>query len=274
MKNIFFPLVALVVIGACSQPVSDASVSFGKGASRMEGAREDNVSPPNSPPPSRSTGVSGKDLTPVPQNGAAAFPNKPALGVKDDKRARLAANAGAQIRPTSLIVSKKNTPSSAVAALREGAFASGEGQVRPASFSGPAPAALSSDFVWPVRQGKVTSAFGPKKGGLYNEGVNISANKGEPVLAAADGEVVYSGNELRGYGNLILIKHPNGYITTYAHNNGNAVTKGDAVRRGQIIGTVGDSGNVSSPQLHFSIREGKNAVDPGKFFRSSTETRF
>jgi murein DD-endopeptidase MepM/ murein hydrolase activator NlpD len=143
------------------------------------------------------------------------------------------------------------------------------GAARPVAYSSPLSSVESTgEFDWPLRGGRVVSPFGPKQGGLYNEGVNIAAPEGTPVMAAEDGTVVYSGNELRGYGNLVLVKHPNGYITTYAHNSKNAVRKGDRVRKGQTVALVGKSGHVSSPQLHFSIRQGKQAIDPGRFFQN------
>ncbi len=119
-------------------------------------------------------------------------------------------------------------------------------------------------FKWPVK-GRLLSNFGPKKGGLYNDGINISAKEGTPIKAAENGIVVYSGNELRGYGNLVLIRHNKGYITAYAHTKNIAVKKGDHVRKGQIISYVGKTGHVSSPQLHFSIRKGRKAVNPKKY---------
>lgn len=122
----------------------------------------------------------------------------------------------------------------------------------------------SDGFLKPV-DGSVISRFGPKKGGLYNDGVNISAPEGTLVRAAEGGTVVYSGNELRGYGNLLLIKHSNGYLTAYAHNQKNKVAKGESVKKGDVIALVGKTGHVSSPQLHFSIRKGRKALDPEKF---------
>jgi murein DD-endopeptidase MepM/ murein hydrolase activator NlpD len=117
-------------------------------------------------------------------------------------------------------------------------------------------------FVWPIQSGEVISRFGPKPGGLYNDGVNIAAREGTPVLAAADGTVAYAGKELKGFGNLILIRHANGWISAYAHNESLLVAKGDVVRHGQPIARVGKSGDVERPQLHFELREETDAVDP------------
>lgn len=116
-------------------------------------------------------------------------------------------------------------------------------------------------FIWPV-DGKLMSEYGSKGDGLHNDGINVAAPKGAPVYAAANGTVAYAGNEIRGFGNLLLIQHADGWMTAYAHNDKLLVRKGDKVSQGQPISTVGASGNVASPQLHFEIRRGKRAVDP------------
>lgn len=116
-------------------------------------------------------------------------------------------------------------------------------------------------FLWPVK-GKLISAYGPKPDGLHNDGLNIAAAKGTPVVAADTGVVAYAGNELRGFGNLLLVKHADGYITAYAHLDRIDVERGATVKRGQAIGTVGQTGSVTSPQLHFELRKGSQAVDP------------
>ncbi len=116
-------------------------------------------------------------------------------------------------------------------------------------------------FEWPLR-GKVVSGFGAKGGGLYNDGINIAAKPGTIVRAAENGVVAYAGNELRGYGNLLLVRHSGGWITAYAHNGALMVRPGQVVKRGQPIAKVGESGAVSTPQLHFELRRGRKAVDP------------
>lgn len=126
-----------------------------------------------------------------------------------------------------------------------------------------------SSFMWPVGSKKVISGFGPKGRGKANDGINIASDEGEPVWAAADGEVVYVGNELSGYGNMIIIKHAGGKSTTYAHLSSAGVDKYDRVKQGDIIGYVGSTGNVKSPQLHFALRNGKAALDPRKYLSSS-----
>jgi len=116
-------------------------------------------------------------------------------------------------------------------------------------------------FIWPVK-GKILSDYGPKDGGLHNDGINIGAPGGTPVKSAADGTVVYVGNELASFGNLILVRHSNGWVSAYGHLQNSNVSRGDTVTRGQVLGTVGKSGNVAAPQLHFELRQGRNALNP------------
>lgn len=124
--------------------------------------------------------------------------------------------------------------------------------------------ALKASFIWPVK-GKLISKYGKTKEGFYNDGININSKKGSNVISSEDGKVIYSGNEIPGYGNLILIKHNKNWITAYAHLNDVYIEKGKVVKKGEKIGSVGSSGNVSVPQLHFEIRKGKESVDPLRF---------
>jgi len=128
------------------------------------------------------------------------------------------------------------------------------------------PGVREGRFAWPVR-GRVLSGFGPKPDGLRNDGVNIAVPEGSPVRAAERGTVVYVGNELRGYGTLILLKHADGWLTAYAHLGSTTVDKGDRVGPGQVVGTVGKSGAVVDPQLHFEVRRGSQAVNPLEYLR-------
>jgi murein DD-endopeptidase MepM/ murein hydrolase activator NlpD len=140
------------------------------------------------------------------------------------------------------------------ASLAPGAAESGAHRQSPPPLSG-------NGFLWPVR-GRIASAFGSKPNGTRNDGVNIRAQEGTPVMAAENGIVVYAGNEIAGFGRMLLLSHADGFITAYAHNGKLLVDVGDRVERGQKIATVGSSGNVTSPQLHFEIRDGKRALDP------------
>ena len=123
------------------------------------------------------------------------------------------------------------------------------------------PVAGSGTFVWPV-SGKVISNFGSTLQGERNDGINIATPLGTPIRAAASGSVSYAGNELKGYGNLILIRHDNGYVTAYAHADRLVVGRGDSVLKGQVIGYAGQTGDVTSPQVHFEIRRGVTPVNP------------
>lgn len=123
-------------------------------------------------------------------------------------------------------------------------------------------------FRWPVR-GKVITSYGAKTNGKSNDGINLAVPEGTPVKAAEDGVVAYSGNELKGYGNLVLVRHANGYVTAYAHASELLVKRGDTIKRGQVIAKSGQSGEVSSPQLHFEIRKGSSPVDPLQFLNGA-----
>lgn len=145
-----------------------------------------------------------------------------------------------------------------------GDVAEGQPAAKPAPVSDGA-----SGMRWPVR-GKIISGFGPKANGLKNEGINIAVPEGTSIRAAESGVVAYAGNELKGYGNLVLIRHDNGYVTAYAHAKELFVKRGDTVKRGDVIAKAGQTGSVSSPQLHFEVRKGATALDPMKFLSSAT----
>jgi murein DD-endopeptidase MepM/ murein hydrolase activator NlpD len=123
-------------------------------------------------------------------------------------------------------------------------------------------------FRWPVR-GKVVTSYGAKTNGKSNDGINLAVPEGTPIKAAEDGVVAYSGNELKGYGNLVLVRHSNGYVTAYAHASELMVKRGDTIKRGQVIAKSGQSGEVASPQLHFEIRKGSSPVDPLQFLNGA-----
>jgi len=139
---------------------------------------------------------------------------------------------------------------------------------RPAAVAAPAPQAeepaeQAANFRWPA-QGRVISGFGAKGASGTNDGINIAVPEGTPVRAAEGGTVIHADDALKGYGKLVLVRHPNGYVSVYAHNGEIKVKRGESVKRGQVIAASGSSGNVTSPQLHFQIRKGSQAVDPMK----------
>ncbi|MCX8255974.1 Peptidase M23B [Beijerinckiaceae bacterium RH AL1] len=116
------------------------------------------------------------------------------------------------------------------------------------------------EFRWPAH-GRIIQGF--KAAG--NDGINIAVPDGTPVKAAESGVVAYAGSEIKGFGNLVLIRHPNGFVTAYANNGSLDVKRGEQVKRGQTIAMSGQSGNVSSPQLHFEVRKGSTPVDPTRY---------
>ncbi len=141
----------------------------------------------------------------------------------------------------------------------------GDGAKRVASVDQlPAPDPMSGNFRWPVK-GRVISGFGTRPDGGHNDGIDVAVPQGTSVKAAENGVVAYSGNELKGYGNLVLIRHANNWVSAYANNAELLVKRGDKVRRGQIIAKAGATGAVSQPQVHFELRKGSRPVDPTKY---------
>jgi murein DD-endopeptidase MepM/ murein hydrolase activator NlpD len=134
----------------------------------------------------------------------------------------------------------------------------------------PVPAALphGAHFSWPLN-GRVLTSYGAVTGGSHNDGINIAAPRDTPIAAIEGGTVAYAGNELRGYGDLVLIKHADGWISAYAHCDELLVKKGDQVYRGEAIAKVGATGNVNEPQLYFELRRGKQPVDPRQFLATA-----
>jgi murein DD-endopeptidase MepM/ murein hydrolase activator NlpD len=133
----------------------------------------------------------------------------------------------------------------------------------------PVPAGNAPAFVWPV-SGRVIADFGSTPTGGRNDGINIAAAEGTPIRAAASGSVTYAGDELKNYGNLVLIKHSGGFTTAYAHADRLVVSRGDFVAKGQVIAYAGQTGDVSTPQLHFEIRSGTSPVNPRSYLTSTT----
>ena len=117
----------------------------------------------------------------------------------------------------------------------------------------------SPQFRWPAR-GRIISRFGDG-----NDGINVAVPEGTSVRAAEDGTVAYVGDEIKGYGKLVLVRHANGWVSAYANNGDLLVKKGETVKRGQVLAKSGQTGNVTSPQLHFELRKGKTPVDPTQF---------
>jgi murein DD-endopeptidase MepM/ murein hydrolase activator NlpD len=135
------------------------------------------------------------------------------------------------------------------------------------------PPGLSGDgFLWPA-SGTVVSRYGSKKDGTQNDGINIAAPSGAPVLAAENGIVSYADDEIQGWGRMVLIRHADGFTTGYAHLDAILTSVGDEVHRGQVIGRIGKTGYVDTPQLHFELRSGKRALDPSKLLVRQEDLR-
>lgn len=224
----------------------------------------------NALPPVMPSSVTSESLEPI-----ATPPVTPAPAPTP---APTPARGPARASPQSLIAPMAVSPSSSASAAPPPAAASSVQSLnRPSppqmqaattlTTSSAASATSAIDMKWPV-QGPILSGFGAKSAGVTNDGVNIGAPKGAPVTAAAAGTVVYAGNEMKGFGNLVLIRHEGDWVTAYAHLDRVLVKKDTVVAQGDEIGTVGKTGDASSPQLHFETREGGKPVDPAKVVKA------
>lgn len=219
--------------------------------------------PPIAPPPSRAAitseslapppgapalGTSVVETPPVPAPPPASFPAETPPAPLTPAPAPSVPQPSAPVAPPAAAPAQPETQVAVVP---------------PSALADPAPRA-GTRFAWPV-SGKVIAAFGPAGRGLHNDGINIAAPAGTDVRAADNGVVAYAGNELKGFGNLLLIKHADGWTTAYAHNEKLLVKRGDPVTQGQVVATVGRTGNVDSPQLHFEVRKGTQAMNPADY---------
>jgi murein DD-endopeptidase MepM/ murein hydrolase activator NlpD len=188
------------------------------------------------------------------------------LPLPPEPPARKAADPPARDHSADRRASQRSAQTGASADARQTAQAP-----QPKSIPQPPPRA-ERRFLWPLN-GRILTGFGPQEGGLHNDGINIAAPAGTPVRAAENGVVAYVGNELRGFGNLLLIKHADDWVTAYAHTREVLVDHGQKVRRGQIVARVGQTGSVSRPQLHFEVRKGSKAKDPQKLLGAQQAAR-
>jgi murein DD-endopeptidase MepM/ murein hydrolase activator NlpD len=205
-------------------------------------------------------------------NGVAASPSAPAKPTATAPAQPRVAETSPATKPTaapppsSAPSSAPKSPSKVASAGANARVAAPAAEPGQDAEAGTTPEADSSHptFRWPVR-GRVIAGFGPKTNGQQNDGINLSVPEGTSVKAAEDGVVAYAGNELKGYGNLVLVRHSNGFVTAYAHASELMVKRGDPVKRGQVIMRSGQTGTVTSPQLHFEIRKGATPVDPTQY---------
>lgn len=184
----------------------------------------------------------------------------PARAVKTERIARAApSTAPAEVQAEAPEARSKPVVAEAPAETRK-VDTTATASIPPANDKAVASDESRPEFRWPAR-GRIIQGF--STGG--NDGINIAVPEGTQVKAAEGGVVAYAGSELKGYGNLVLIRHPNGFVSAYAHNGEIDVKRGDQVKRGQTIAKSGQSGNVGSPQLHFELRKGSTPVDPTRY---------
>ncbi len=222
-----------------------------------------------------------KTVRPAPETQAAAKPGKPAQPTQvttssPDIRVVKTTTVTTPDGPTQSVPQ----PGAKPAAAAQPSVAASPEVTGPAAPSGqstqvasvdrlPNPEPMSdTSFRWPV-QGRIVSTFGTKPDGGHNDGIDVAVPAGTSVKAAENGVVAYAGNELKGYGNLVLIRHANNWVSAYANNAEILVKRGEQVRRGQVIAKAGASGQVGQPQVHFELRKGSRPVDPTKFMASN-----
>jgi murein DD-endopeptidase MepM/ murein hydrolase activator NlpD len=198
----------------------------------------------------------GMKLT-IPARPAAVAKNAPGAPASAPGKPQVAA----QMKPGPTLQSVK--PGEQTASVRM-ATPAGDAQ---AEESGPAGTAGMPSFRWPLR-GRVVTNFGAKTSGGSNDGIDLAVPEGTAIRAADDGVVAYAGNELKGYGNLVLVRHANGFVTAYANASEITVKRNDQVHRGQVIAKSGQTGTAPNPQLHFEIRKNSAPVDPMQYLPS------
>ena len=204
-------------------------------------------------------------VAPVASNAVSVTP--PAEAVKDAVAATTPANGEPISAPRVLNAAPAAATSADKVALAPTATANDAAPIAAgaaAAAPGSGSVALSGKLRWPA-QGKIISGFGQRTDGTHNDGINLAVPMGTDIHAAEEGTVAYSGSELKGYGNLILLRHDNGWVTAYAHSDELLVKRGDRVKRGQVIAKAGKSGSVDQPQVHFEVRQGQKPVDPTPF---------
>lgn len=196
--------------------------------------------------------VTVSDLSPP--SGAAMAKQEPAAGSSSAKQEHV-------------LKLSDGKPSQAIA-VKEQQVASLDTEIKPAHKEMTEAKETAPKFIWPVDGGKIISKFKPSSDSAKskgNDGINISMAEGEPIFAAAPGTVVYAGSELKGYGNMVIVRHADGWMTAYAHARSLTVKKGEKVKQGAMVGYVGTTGGVKEPQVHFAMRKGKVPVDPVKY---------
>ena len=222
------------------------------------------------------TAIAPATVAPAPVASAPAAPTTAPpgkIGATGTKVAALGNTAAGTMVSTPATADKAPAvdPAETAAAAKGRAEPAKPHRASPAATQASAPAAAAggaTTFRWPVK-GRVITNFGPRDDGTHNDGINIAVPAGTDVQAAEGGTVAYAGNELKGYGNLVLIRHDENWVSAYAHNDQLLVKRGDKIKRGQVIAKAGKSGTVDQPQVHFELRQGSKPVDPTKHLASN-----
>jgi murein DD-endopeptidase MepM/ murein hydrolase activator NlpD len=213
--------------------------------------------------------VSVTDLPPPSSTASAKTLAKqePAAGKQDHTlKVKESSISSVEVKEQPVVASVKEAKTKSD--VKEMQMASLDEKLRPAQQDDAVTSNAHPKFIWPVDGGKIISHFKPsadKAKSNGNDGINIAMSEGEPIFSAADGTVVYAGNELKGYGNMVIVRHAEGWMTAYAHARSLAVKKGEKVKQGALIAYVGSTGGVKVPQVHFAMRKGKTPVDPVKY---------
>lgn len=223
------------------------------------------TAPVTAPGPKVPATVVQKELASSDNSGGPVVPPARPVLINGDKQVA-AVDPTADVKPAAASGTVPVTDTSSEARPAAGpATVSGTNAGRQAAAGGAVATATGElKLRWPVR-GKIIAGFGPRPDGTHNDGVNVQVPQGIEVLAAEAGSVAYAGSELKGYGNLVLVRHDNGWITAYAHNSEILVKRGDRVKRGQPLAKSGKSGQVDQSQVHFELRQGSKPVDPMPF---------
>ncbi len=270
MPRIALSSLALIMMTACTQPAARVDMrgaeSFARDSTARSGDHRDNRSYAIYQPPKRQDGYQPYEPPPIYTNTKpVSQESQQAASLQSVSSSDLPPPAAAPSAPPERVNPWTNRE-------RVGQHEDERSDATPAA--PPAdkkyvklikPSGSASGFIWPVASHKVMTPFGPKGSGKSNDGINIASPEGEPVWAAAGGEVVYASNDLKGYGNMVIIKHAGGKSTSYAHLSRAKVEKYDRVKQGDIIGFVGSTGRVKKPQLFFAVRDGNTPVDPGRY---------
>jgi len=263
---------ALVAVSGCTRsapaPVELRGPGYGQTRPGMSGSAYGSANAPvtmdNVAAPSGYAAPANSDI----QTQSLDEPNDPYRQAAQQQPSSFVAPPAVTGAQPSPIVSDTSASMGATPLALGGAANTPSAPLEPVALPSASAADLGSgQFGWPLR-GKLLSGYGSKSDGQANDGLNIEAPLGTSVYAAKDGTVAYAGNELQSFGNMVLVRHDNGFFTVYAHLDQVLVNKDQPLTRGQAVGTVGQSGGVSKPQLHFEIRRGSTPQDPTKYLGS------